>query len=65
MVQTMYTHVCKCKNYTCWNFQKSGEGEWGREVKKRVIQVWYIFCKNLYKCHNVPTPSTTIKNLKV
>jgi hypothetical protein len=22
MVQKLCTHVCKCKNDTCWNFQK-------------------------------------------
>jgi hypothetical protein len=39
-------------------FQESGEREWGREAEGG-IQVWYT-CKNLCKCCNVPTPSTTI-----
>jgi hypothetical protein len=26
MVQIMYTHVCKCKNDTCWNCSRNWEG---------------------------------------
>jgi hypothetical protein len=31
MVKTRYTHICKCKNDTCWNFQESGLGKMGGE----------------------------------
>jgi hypothetical protein len=27
MVQNLCTHVCKCKNDTCWNHSRNGEKE--------------------------------------
>jgi hypothetical protein len=63
MVQIMYTHVCKCKNDTCWNCSRNRGQGW-----KKIVCVWgmnssmiyLIYCKNLCKCYNVPSPSTTI-----
>jgi hypothetical protein len=63
MVQIMYTHVCKCKNDTCWNNSSNqGRGEWKKGVEGVNSHMMYlIHCKNLCKCYNVPSPSTTIK----
>jgi hypothetical protein len=39
--------------------------EWeGKGVKEngRGVNSSMIYCKNFYKCHSVPPPSTTIKN---
>jgi hypothetical protein len=38
----MNTHICKCKNYTCWNHSRDEEGSKG-EGWRRWIQVWYIW----------------------
>jgi hypothetical protein len=58
----MCTHVCKCKN-------ESTPGMGGREERRVVEEVnssmiYVIHCKNFCKCHNVPSPSTTIKGKK-
>jgi hypothetical protein len=53
MVQILYTHVCKCKNETCWNYSRNGR----RGEKRKMV----TYCKNFCKCHNVPPPSTTVK----
>jgi hypothetical protein len=60
IVQIMYTHVCKCKNDTCWNCcRNQGMGDGGEKGNSSMI--YLVYCKNLFKCYNVPTPSTTIK----
>jgi hypothetical protein len=61
MVQIIYTHVSKCKNDTCWNFQEL----WIEEMKEssgmvNSSMVYLIHCKNLHKYSSVPPPSTTI-----
>jgi hypothetical protein len=39
----------------------------GRGAQRRMMEgenssmIYLIYCKNFYKCHNVPPPSTTIK----
>jgi hypothetical protein len=39
---------------------------WGRKVKRGNLNIIYlIHCKNLYKCYNIPIPSTTIKKKKL
>jgi hypothetical protein len=44
---------------------ESGERGWRREVEGGNSSLMYlIHCKNLCKCYNVPTPSTTKKNEK-
>jgi hypothetical protein len=66
MVQIVYTHECKRKKkYLLKQFQ-----EWGMRGRKEngegvnSSMKYLICCKNLYKCHNVPLPSTTIKKKK-
>jgi hypothetical protein len=48
-------------------------GMWGVGGYRKMVEgmnsstIYLIYCKNFYKCHNVPPPSTTIKinkNLK-
>jgi hypothetical protein len=59
MVQKMCTHVCKSKNDTCSNNSRNG----GVKVKGVNSPMIYLtLCKNFCKCHNVPSPPTTIKN---
>jgi hypothetical protein len=45
-----------------------GIGEGGRKrrtvVEVNSFMIYLIHCKKLYKCHNVPPPSTTIKEKK-
>jgi hypothetical protein len=37
----------------------------GREAEgKNSSMIYLVHCKNLCKCYNVPTPSTTIKKKK-
>jgi hypothetical protein len=38
--------------------KKSGEGI-------NSCMIYLIYCKNLYKCHNVPPPITTIKEKSI
>jgi hypothetical protein len=52
------THVYKRKKYTCWSHSRNE----GRGNKGECI-IYLIHCKNFYKCHNVPPPSTTIKKV--
>jgi hypothetical protein len=65
MMKIMYTHVCKYKNDTCWNCSRNQ----GRGMKKssgvgNSSMTYLTHCKNLCKCYNVPSPSTTIKKIK-
>jgi hypothetical protein len=63
MVQTMYSHACKCKNDTCFRIRGRGMRERsGGGCNSRMIHL--IHGKNLYKCFNVPTPSTTTTTKK-
>jgi hypothetical protein len=63
----MCTHISKCKNDTVE--ATPGEKERGRIGRgdERMVEevnscmIYLIHCKNLYKCHNVPPPGTTIK----
>jgi hypothetical protein len=62
MVQTMYIHVYKCRNDTCWTARKIREGcmsENSGRVNSSMIYLMHY--KNLCKCYNVSRPSTTIK----
>jgi hypothetical protein len=61
MVQTRCTHICKCKNDTCWNCSgNEGRRAWEREVEGvNSSMIYLIHCKNICKCYNVFTPSTT------
>jgi hypothetical protein len=47
MIQTMYTHVCKCKNDMGQDIGKKRAGE-------NSSVIYLILCKNLCKCNNVP-----------
>jgi hypothetical protein len=62
----MCTHVCKCKNDTCWNHSRNlggvGDKENGGGVNSSMI--YLIHYKDFDKCHNVPPPSTKIKGQK-
>jgi hypothetical protein len=61
IVQILCTHVYKWKNDICQNyFGNGGIKENGEGVNSSMI--YFICCKNVCKCHNVPQPSTTIKN---
>jgi hypothetical protein len=41
------------------------EGGWQTAVEGvNSSMIYFIHCKNLCKCYNVPTPSTTIKKKK-
>jgi hypothetical protein len=40
--------------------RRGKKGEWWRGVNSSMI--YLIYCKNFCKCHNVPPPSTIIKN---
>jgi hypothetical protein len=44
-------------------FQESGRGriKESGEGGKFSSMIYLIHCNNLYKCHNVPLPSTTVK----
>jgi hypothetical protein len=33
----MCTHVCKCKNDTCWNYSRKGGGDEGEGLKKYIM----------------------------
>jgi hypothetical protein len=66
MTQTMCTHVNKwiiIKSDTCWNYSRNWWGRGIKEINEGVnsSMIYLIHCKNLCKCHNVPPPSTTIK----
>jgi hypothetical protein len=58
-VQKICTHVYKCKNDTYWNYSRNlGEGGWWRMVEEvNSCMIYWIYCKNLWKCHNVPYTS--------
>jgi hypothetical protein len=60
---TVYTSM-QIKKYTCWSYSRNvgrgNKGEWGLNSS----MIYLIHCKNFCKYHNVPTPSTTIKNFK-
>jgi hypothetical protein len=44
MVQKMCTHICKCKNGTCWNCSINGRGEDKRSSGRDELKYdnWYI-----------------------
>jgi hypothetical protein len=57
MVQTMYTHVCKCKNDTVETVPGMvGEGIKENDGGVNSSMIYLIHCK----CISVPTPSTRI-----
>jgi hypothetical protein len=64
MVQKMCTHVCKCKNNSCWNHSRNqgrrDKGEWVEGVNSSMK--YLIHCKSFCKCPNESPTSTTIKN---
>jgi hypothetical protein len=41
--------------------EMGGGGNKGEQWRGWIQVLYLIHCKNLYKCHNVPPPSTTIK----
>jgi hypothetical protein len=67
LCNTICTHVSKCKTETCWNHSRNQGGVgWRRMVEKMNLCMRYLMHgKNLCKCHNVPSPSTTIKGKKL
>jgi hypothetical protein len=50
-------------NDTCWNYSRNGKsGRLRKTVKEEnSSMIYWIYCKNISKCHNVPQPSTTTK----
>jgi hypothetical protein len=63
-VQILCTQVCRWKNDTCWTIP--GMGGWRRRMVKEInsSMIHLLYCKNFCKCHNVPPPSTILKNMK-
>jgi hypothetical protein len=66
IMQILCTHVCEWKNDTCETVPGMGEegdkGEWWRGVNSSMI--YFIYCRNFCKCHNVLPPSTRKKEKK-
>jgi hypothetical protein len=61
MVQTMFTHECKFKKMIPVETVPGILGWRAVGGRGNSNMMYLIHCKNLCKCHNVPTPSTTIK----
>jgi hypothetical protein len=62
-MQKLCTHVCKCKNSTCWNYSRNGEqgvnenNGWG-EFKYDILDT---LLRTFINATMYPLPSTTIK----
>jgi hypothetical protein len=59
---SVYTHICKCKNNTCWTVPGIKGGGVKRAVEAvNLSMICLTHCKNLCKCYNVLPPSTIKK----
>jgi hypothetical protein len=52
-VLILYTHVCKWKSETCWNYSRNGRrGIKGNDGRGEFV-IYLIHCKNFCKYHHV------------
>jgi hypothetical protein len=52
MIEILYTHIWKEKNYTCWNYSKKRGG--GKRRMMEEVNLAKIYYKHFYKSDSVP-----------